>query len=48
MTSSELLHWLIDAQTVGGLLVLAALAAFGLGYLLMIHWIVLGSREDED
>jgi hypothetical protein len=48
MTTLELLHWLLDAQTVGGLLVLAAFAVAALAYVLMLRWILLGAEEDSE
>ena len=46
MTAMQMLHWLLDAQTIGGVLVLACLAMAGLTYALMLRWVLRGDEEE--
>ena len=48
MTAGQLLYWLLDAQTIGGVLVLACLAMAGLTYALMVRWVLRGDEEEGD
>lgn len=43
----ELGYWLINTQTLGGLVVLAAFGTALVTYFFMLRWIVRGAEEDE-
>jgi len=43
----DTLYWLINTQTLGGLVVLAVFGIVVTLYFFMMRWIVAGAREEE-
>jgi hypothetical protein len=44
----QILYWLINTQTIGGLVVIAAFTSALLIYLFTLRWIIRGAEEDEE
>ncbi len=44
----ELLYWLINTQTLGGLVVLAAFGGAFTTYVFMLRWIMGDAEEEEE
>jgi len=46
-TTMETLYWLINTQTLGGLVVVTVFSTVVTLYFFMLRWIVAGAREEE-